>query len=51
MALTRVERKLQAEVRDIACLVDVDFWAVEEHYKPEYRKAKLELMRTDPRSS
>jgi hypothetical protein len=45
LGLTAVERKLQAEVKDIAFLVDVDFWAVEEHYKPGYRKAKLELMK------
>jgi len=45
MGLTRTERRLQAEVKDIAFLVDVDFWAVEEHYKPEYRRAKLELMK------
>jgi hypothetical protein len=45
MALTRTERKLQAEVEDIALLVDLDFWAVEEHYKPDYRAAKLHLMR------
>jgi hypothetical protein len=30
MGLTRTERKLQAEVRDIALLVDMDFWAIEE---------------------
>jgi hypothetical protein len=45
MALTRAERRLQAEVRDITLLIDVDFWAVEQHYKPRYRKAKLELMK------
>jgi hypothetical protein len=45
MTLTRAERRLQAEVRDIALLIDVDFWAVEENYKLGYRKAKLELMK------
>lgn len=45
MGLTRAERKLQAEVKEIAFLVGVDFWAVEEHYKSGYRKAKLELMK------
>ncbi|MGA2842241.1 MAG: hypothetical protein ABSG18_19100 [Steroidobacteraceae bacterium] len=45
MALTRTERKLQAEVKDIAFLCDMDFWAVEEHYKPDFRKDKLELMK------
>ena len=42
MALTRTEQK---EVEQIAVLIDLDFWAVEKHYKPGYRKAKLELMR------
>src|SRR6266481_818104 len=45
MGLTRAEQKLQAEVEAIALLIDVDFWAVEENYKPKYRKAKLELMK------
>jgi len=45
MALTRTERKLQAEVKDIAFLTDVDFWAIEENYKPRYRKVKLQLMK------
>jgi hypothetical protein len=45
MGLTRAERKLQAEVENIALLIDVDFWAVEQNYKPKYRKAKLELMK------
>jgi hypothetical protein len=45
MGLTRSERRLQAEVKDIAFLVGVSFWDVEEHYKPRYRKAKLELMK------
>src|SRR5574341_1320558 len=45
MALTRTERKLQAEVEAIALLIDMDFWAVEQHYKPKYRKAKLEVMK------
>jgi hypothetical protein len=45
MGLTRAERRLQAEVKDIAFLVDVDFWAVEENYKPGYRAAKLKLMK------
>jgi hypothetical protein len=45
MALTRIERKLQTEVRDIALLIDVDFWAIEENYKPSYRRGKLELMK------
>ena len=45
MGLTRAERKLQAEVKDIAFLVDIDFWAVEENYKPGYREAKLKLMK------
>jgi hypothetical protein len=45
MGLTRAERKLQDEVRDIALLIDVDFWVVEENYKPQYRRGKLELMR------
>ena len=45
MGLTRTERKLQAEVKDIAFLIDVDFWAVEQHYKPRYRKSKLEVMK------
>jgi hypothetical protein len=44
MALTRTERKLQAEVEKIALIVDLDFWAVEEHYKPAFRKEKLQLM-------
>ena len=44
MGLTRAERKLQAEVQDIALLVDMDFWAVEENYKPKARKFKLQLM-------
>jgi hypothetical protein len=45
MALTRAERKLQAEVQDIALLIDVDFWAIEENYGRQDRKSKLELMR------
>jgi hypothetical protein len=45
MGLTRTERKLQAEVKEIAFLIDLDFWAIEEHYKPEGRKFKLQLMR------
>jgi hypothetical protein len=45
MALTPAERKLQAEVEDIAVLVDMDFWAIEENYKPTDRKVKLEMMR------
>jgi len=45
MGLTRAERRLQAEVKDIAFLIDMDFWAVEEHYKPGFRKDKLELMK------
>ena len=45
MSLTRTERKLQAEVKDIALLIDVDFWVVEQNYKPQYRRGKLELMR------
>jgi len=44
MALTRAERKLQAEVQDIALLVDMDFWAIEENYKPEARKYILKWM-------
>ena len=44
-SLTRTERKLQSEVQEIALLIDVDFWAIEEHYKPKYRKEKLELMK------
>jgi hypothetical protein len=45
MGLTRTERKLRAEVEEIAFLIDLDFWAIEEHYKPEARKFKLQLMR------
>jgi len=45
MSLTRTERKLQSDVQEIAVLIGVDFWAIEEHYKPKYRKAKLELMK------
>lgn len=45
MALTRTERKLQAEVKQIAGLIQLDFWAIEEQYEPEARKFKLELMR------
>jgi hypothetical protein len=44
MALTRAERKLQAEVQDIALLVDMDFWAIEENYEPDARKYKLKWM-------
>ena len=45
MGLTRTERKLKSEVAEIALLIDLDFWAVEEHYKPADRKFKLQLMR------
>ncbi len=45
MSLTRAERRLQAEVKDIALLANLDFWAVEEHYKRGYREAALQLMR------
>jgi hypothetical protein len=43
--LTRAERKLKSEVEDIAVLVDMDVWKIEEHYKPRFRKFKLETMR------
>jgi hypothetical protein len=45
VSLTRAQRKLQTEVRDIALLIDLDFWAIEENYEPRYRTDKLELMR------
>ena len=45
MGLTRTELKLRAEVEEIAFVIDLDFWAIEEHYKPEYRKFKLQWMR------
>jgi hypothetical protein len=45
VSLTRAEKKLRDEVRDIALLIDVDFWAIEENYKPQDRKYKLQLMR------
>jgi hypothetical protein len=44
MGLTGTERKLLAEVEEIAFLIDLDFWAIEENYKPEARKFKLQLM-------
>jgi hypothetical protein len=44
MGLTRTERRLQAEVRDLALLVEMDFWAIEENYRSQARKGKLKLM-------
>jgi len=35
---------LRAEVEDIASLIDTDFWAIENKYKPRYRKDALKLM-------
>lgn len=45
MGLTKTQRRLKDEVRDIALLIDVDFWAVEENYKPKDRTYRLELMK------
>jgi hypothetical protein len=45
MALTRAERKLQAEIQDIAVLIEMDFWAIGQRYKRGYRRNQLELMK------